>query len=155
MSLIFLLFGIGITLLAVELVVPGLIIGLVGALAVLAGVGLAFSDYGAQGGFSAALVAVLLLAAVVYAELVWLPKSRLARMFSMHTTLHGKSQPPVAEPDAVVGAEALAETVLAPSGYVVVAGRRYEAFCQDGYAAAGARLRVHAVDNFRVIVTAV
>lgn len=155
MSFIILLFGLGIALLAVELVVPGMIIGLAGALAILAGVVMAFADYGFQGGFLAATLALVLLAAVIYAELVWLPKSRLARIFSMHTTLDGTSQPPVADAGAVVGAEAVAETVLAPSGYVVVAGRRYEAFCQDGYAPAGARLRVNAVDNFRLIVTVV
>lgn len=155
MSLIFLLFAVGIALLAVELIVPGMIIGLVGALAILAGVVVAFADYGAQGGLGAATLAMLVLAAVIYAELVWLPKSRLARIFSMRTTLSGKSQPPVADAEAVLGAEAIAETVLAPSGYVVVKGRRYEAFAQDGYAAAGTHLRVSSVDNFRLIVTAV
>jgi membrane-bound serine protease (ClpP class) len=97
----------------------------------------------------------VVLTVVIYAELVWLPKSRLAKFFSMGTTLTGKSQPALAMPAEVIGVEAVAETTLAPSGYVQVAGRRYEAFCRDGFAAEGSRLRVKSVDNFRLIVTAV
>ncbi len=154
MSVVILLFGTGIVLLALELIVPGMVLGIAGGLAMLAGVGVAFVEFGPQGGWMAAVGAAVVLAAVIYAEFAWLPKSRLAKMFSMGTTLTEKSQPPVAKPAEVVGAEAVAETTLAPSGYVQVAGRRYEAFCQDGFAAEGARLRVRSVDNFRVIVTA-
>jgi membrane-bound serine protease (ClpP class) len=52
-----------------------------------------------------------------------------------------------------VGKTAEAVTTLAPSGYVVVDGRRYEAFSQSGHAAKGAILRVVGLDNFRLIVT--
>ncbi len=155
MSLVLLLFVTGIILLALELIVPGLVLGIAGGLAMLAGVALAFRENGSHGGWLAAAGAGVVLAAVIYAELVWLPKSRLAKFFSMGMTLAGKSQPPVAVADEVVGAEAVAETTLAPSGYVRVAGRRYEAFCQNGFAAEGARLRVRSVDNFRLIVTVV
>ena len=48
-------------------------------------------------------------------------------------------------------AEAL--TTLAPGGYVLVEGARYEAFCQSGFAAKGSALRVVGLDNFRLIVT--
>jgi membrane protein implicated in regulation of membrane protease activity len=53
----------------------------------------------------------------------------------------------------VVGREAVAQTVLAPSGYVVVDGKRYEAYSQTGHAIVGTRLRVVGLDNFRLIVT--
>jgi membrane-bound serine protease (ClpP class) len=155
MGVIILLFFTGITLLALELIVPGLVLGIAGFLAMIAGVVVAFSEFGSSGGWLAALGAGLFLVAVIYAEFAWLPNSRLAKIFSMGTTLLGSSQPAVAVPSEVVGADAIAETTLAPSGYVQVAGRRYEAFCQDGFAATGARLRVRSVDNFRLIVTAV
>jgi membrane-bound ClpP family serine protease len=63
------------------------------------------------------------------------------------------SQPPLANPGEVVGKAAEAVTTLAPSGYVLVEGRRYEAFCRSGHAPKGAALRVIGIDNFRVIVT--
>ena len=54
-----------------------------------------------------------------------------------------------------MGKEASALTILAPSGYVLVAGQRYEAFCQTGHAALGSILRVTGVDNFRLNVARV
>ena len=65
------------------------------------------------------------------------------------------SQPPLARPEDVVDQPAVALTPLAPSGFVDVAGRRYEAFCRSGYADKGSTLRVVGVDNFRLIVFSV
>jgi membrane-bound ClpP family serine protease len=152
MTTVLILLGLGVMLLAIELVVPGAIIGIVGALAMLAGVVVAFGEFGLQGGLLTLGLVILVLSAVIYVELVWLPKSALARWFSMSTTLEGQSQPPLADEASVAGADAVAETVLSPSGYVRVGGKRYEAFCRDGYAEQGSALSVVSVDNFRLIV---
>jgi membrane-bound ClpP family serine protease len=53
----------------------------------------------------------------------------------------------------VIGKPATAVTILAPSGYVLVEGRRFEAFCRSGHADRGDALSVIGVDNFRLIVT--
>jgi membrane-bound serine protease (ClpP class) len=90
---------------------------------------------------------------VLYLELVVLPKTALGRKMVVQATVDATSQPPVANPESVVDKPAEALTTLAPSGYVLVEGRRYEAFCRSGHAAKGALLRVVSVDNFRVIVT--
>ncbi len=153
MITVLILLGLGIVLLAIELVVPGAIIGIVGALAMLAGVLVAFGEFGAQGGLLTLGGVIVVLSTVIYIELVWLPKSALARWFSMSTTLAGRSQEPLADAAEVTGADAVAETVLSPSGYVRVGGRRYEAFCRDGFAEAGEVLRVVSLDNFRLIVS--
>ena len=90
--------------------------------------------------------------ATLYAELVWLPKTRFAQRFSVKST----SGTTIRQQDVeagVVGKSAEAVTTLAPSGYVLVEGRRYEAFCQSGHAERGAQLRVTGLDNFRLIVT--
>lgn len=152
MTLVLSLLAAGVLLLAVELVVPGAVIGVVGALCMLAGVLAAFGEFGVSGGLITLAVVMVVLTVVIYIELVWLPKSALAKWLSMSTTLTEQSQPPVADAAVVVGAEATAETVMAPSGYVRVRGRRYEAFCRDGHAMEGEKLRVVSVDNFRLIV---
>jgi len=113
----------------------------------------AFVQLGAAGGAVATGIALLIGVVTLYLEFVWLPKTRLARTFSMTETVAGRSQPEVADRAAVIGREAVAVTMLAPSGYVEIDGRRYEAFCQSGQAGAGARLRVVELDNFRLIVT--
>jgi membrane-bound ClpP family serine protease len=100
----------------------------------------------------AGVVAVALLGGAIYAELVLLPKTRLGRGLVVESTSGTSSQPPVAPSAAVVGRPATADTTLAPSGYVLVDGRRYEAFCRTGHVARGEALRVVGMDNFRLIV---
>ena len=153
MTLIIIFFCAGIVLLALEVVLPGAVLGILGALVMLAGCVAAFAHYGAGGGFLSMLAAVLLVSATFLLELFWLPKSRVAKYFSMSTTLEGASQPPLAEESEVLGREAVAETALAPSGYVRVGRRRLEAFSQAGFVRAGEKLTVTGLDNFRVLVT--
>lgn len=153
MTAVVLCFVVGIVLLALEIVVPGAILGVAGAISMLVGVFVSFGTFGGAGGAVATLIALMALAATVYLEFIWLPKSRLARGLSANTTIDATSQPALAHEAEVVGREAVAQTVLAPSGYVAVDGKRYEAYSQSGHAAVGARLRVVGLDNFRLIVT--
>jgi membrane-bound serine protease (ClpP class) len=153
MNAVLLLFLAGIVLLAGEIVTPGVVLGLLGALAMFAGCGLAFARFGVATGGLATLTAVGLLGLTLYLELVWLPKTRFGRKLVVQSASDAVSQPPVAEREAVVGRNAEALTTLAPSGYVAIDGRRYEAFCQSGHAPKGAVLRVVGLDNFRLIVT--
>ena len=88
----------------------------------------------------------------IYLELVILPRTSFGRGLIVHSTT-GAAQAPLALAEAVVGKDAAAVTTLAPSGYVLVEGKRYEAFCQSGHADKGALLRVIGIDNFRLIVS--
>jgi membrane-bound ClpP family serine protease len=153
MTLVLTLFAAGILLVALEVVVPGAVLGVFGGLFLLGGVIAAFLQLGTFGGSVATGAALLIGAVTLYLEFVLLPKTRLAKKFSMTETVSGRSQPEVAERKAVVGRDAVAVTTLAPSGYVELEGRRYEAFCQSGHVAAGARLRVVDLDTFRLVVT--
>ena len=155
MTLIVFLFAIGAILLALEVIVPGAILGIIGGIAMLVGVIVAFDQFGFQGGAFAGIAAVVLVAMTLYLEFVLLPKTRLARKFSMTDTVAGRSQPEIADRSSVVGKEVIAATTLAPSGYVELDGRRYEAFCRSGHAAIGSRLRVDDVDTFRLVVTSI
>jgi len=147
------LFVAGVLLVAVEVLVPGAILGVLGGLCLLGGVAAAFLHFGALGGVVATGVALAIGAVTLYLEFVVLPKSRLARKFSMTETVSSQSQPVVADRAAVVGRDAVAVTTLAPGGYVELDGRRYEASYQSGLAEAGTRLRIVDVDTFRLIVT--
>jgi membrane-bound ClpP family serine protease len=153
MNAILLLFLVGVVLLAGEIFTPGLVLGVLGALAMIAGCALAFSQFGQAMGALATFAAVVLLGLTLYLEMVWLPKTRFGKKLVVHSTQHATSQPMPADAEIVMGKTAEAVTTLAPSGYVNVEGRRYEAFCQSGHAAKGAALRVIGLDNFRLIVT--
>ena len=152
MNTVVLLFAVGVMLLAGEVFVPGAVLGIIGGLAMAAGCGVAFFQWGALGGALATVVALGFLGITLHLELVWLPKSRLGRGMVVESTVDATSQPPLAPAD-IVGKIAEAETPLVPTGYVRVEGRRYEAFCPAGHVAKGAMMRVAGLDNFRLIVT--
>jgi len=153
MNAIFLLFLIGVMLLAGEVFLPGAIFGIIGALFMAAGCVVSFIELGAGGGTVATVVALGLLGLTLYIELVWLPKTRFGRKLIVESVVGATSQAPLAEKEKVIGKTAEAVTPLAPSGYVLVDGKRYEAFSRSGHAAKGTLLRVIDLDNFRLIVT--
>lgn len=153
MNAIILLFLLGVLLLAGEVFVPGGVLGIIGGAAMLVGCVLSFHEFGPVGGTIATFLSVALLGLMLYVELAWLPKSRFGKKLVVQSASDATSQPPLAHPETVVGKSAEALTTLAPSGYVLVEGRRYEAFCQSGHVSKGAALRVVGLDNFRLIVT--
>jgi membrane-bound ClpP family serine protease len=148
MTAIIILFLAGILLLAFEVFVPGAVLGILGALLMLAGVVVAWVVHGAGGG----VVALALLALTLYLEFVVLPKTRLAKTFSMTATVAGTSQGPVASLAEVLDQVGETVTALSPSGYIAVKGRRYEAFSQSGFLPKGATVKVTGLDNFRLLV---
>jgi membrane-bound ClpP family serine protease len=153
MTTIVLLFLVGVVLLASDVFVSSFLLAVLGAVAMFAGCVFAYQDYGVLAAGLASAVALLLLAGTIYVELVVLPKTHFGRGLVVQSTSGSTSQPPPAETAAVVGKSAEALTTLAPTGYVLVAGRRYEAFCQSGHVPKGAALQVIGADNFRLIVS--
>lgn len=153
MNLIILLFVLGLVFLFFEVLVPGGVLGIVGGLTLVGGIVVAATKYGGTAGLIAGGTALVAVGATLYAELVWLPKTRFAQRFSVKSTSGTAIRQQDVEAGAVVGKTAEAVTTLAPSGYVLVEGRRYEAFCQSGHADRGAQLRVTGLDNFRLLVT--
>jgi membrane-bound serine protease (ClpP class) len=152
MSLILAMFVCGVILLALEVVVPGAILGITGGVFMLIGVIVSFDQYGLGGGALATAAAMVAVAVTLYLEFVLLPTSRIAKTFSMTATVDGRSQPAIAD-RSVIGRTVTAITTLAPSGVVELDGRRYEAFARTGHVAAGSQLSVVDVDNFRLIVS--
>jgi membrane-bound ClpP family serine protease len=152
MTAIILLFALGIVCLFFEVVVPGAVLGIVGGIFMLAGCAVAFADFGATGGAIAVVVAALLLGLTFYVEFVLLPKTRLGKKMFLDKAVDGASQPPPAPAREVVGQAGETLTTLAPSGYVLVGGRKFEAFSQSGLVPKGAAVKVTGLDNFRLIV---
>jgi len=153
MTLMILLFALGIVFLAVEVIVPGAILGSIGALLMLAGCVLAFIDYGTAGGVVALLACFSVAALVLYLEFKILPKTRIGKRAFLTAEISGVAAAFGDEALALVGKSAQALTMLSPSGYIIVEGQRYEAFCRSGQADAGSELQVIGADNFRLIVT--
>ena len=153
MTIVIVLFVLGVILLALEIVVPGAVLGSIGGMLMLGGVVAAFMNLGTIGGLVATIGALVLLGITFWVEMVWLPRSRVIAHLALGPAIDSVSQPPLAKESDVIGRDAVALSTLAPTGFVNVDGRRYEASCRSGYAAAGETLKVVGLDAFRLIVT--
>ena len=152
MTGIVLLFALGLVLLFFEVFVPGGVLGVLGALLMLVGCGFAFADYGLNGGAAATGLALALIGLTLYFELFVLPRTKLGRKLFLERAIAAQSQPPPAA-DSIVGATGETLTTLAPSGFVLIAGKKYEAASQSGLLPQGAAIKVTGLDNFRLIVS--
>lgn len=151
MEIILLLFVLGIVLLALDLFMPGVLLSVIGALAILAGTGRAFSLFGIGGGLLAFGVGVVLLAIALYLEYAVLPKTRLGKKFFLNSVVSGTSQP-AAESATLTGREGVVVTPLVPTGQIEIDGRRHEAQSLDGRLAEGTRVKVTGAQNFSLTV---
>ncbi len=153
MTLIILLFSIGILFIVVEVIIPGAILGSIGALLMFGGCVMAFIDYGTLGGIVAVLTAIAVASLAFFIEFRYLPKTKFGKRAFLTREMTAVSAAVSSEACALIGKSAEAITMLSPSGYVLVEGHRYEAFCQSGQAPAGSALDIIGADSFRLIVT--
>lgn len=119
-------------LIGAEFVLPGMVIGLIGAALGIFGLYLA-----AQAGFSEFLLyASVLIVGVVIEFLVFrkLAPGVAARLgLASHAVSDGSAVPTAESFSDLVGREGVALTALAPGGSVEVAGRRVQAASIDGF----------------------
>lgn len=149
MNWIILLYAIGITLIALEVIIPGGILGVIGALTIFGGCAWAYYELGPMDGTIASASAFVVTGLILWLEFRFLPKRAfLTKSVTSVSSSYGE------EAQELVGKPAEAVTTLSPSGYVRIEGKRYEAFCEGGHTKAGTALTVVGADNFRLIVAA-
>lgn len=153
MTLVILLFAIGILLIVLEVIVPGGILGGIGGLLMILGTVVAFRELGSGGGFIALAAAIVASGLALYFEFQILPKTRIGKRAFLTKEFTAVSQAIGSDAQNLIGKPAVALTMLSPSGYVRVDGLRYEAFCRSGQVPAGAALEITGADNFRLIVS--
>lgn len=152
MSVILGLMILGFVLIMVEIFIPGGVVGAIGGVCLLAGVVVAYQDFGAEGAIIAFLVGIVGLAVCLYTEFKILPKTPMGRRLFLGKTISGKSQPDVAT-EEMQGKEGSTLTALAPSGYVLVEGQKLEAYSRSGFLEKGDKVRVDSFDQFKVTVS--
>jgi membrane-bound ClpP family serine protease len=153
MTLIVLLFLLGILLIGVEVIIPGAILGTIGGVLMFAGCVVAYFEFGSGGGTIAVVVAFAIGGFALFLEFHWLPKTKLGKRAFLTKEITAVSAALGDEARELIGMSAEALTMLSPSGYVRVNGRRYEAFCQSGQVPMGTALEITGADNFRLIVS--
>jgi membrane-bound serine protease (ClpP class) len=131
----------GLILIGAEFLLPGAVVGTIGALLGLAGLGLAAS----HGLVPFLALAALLVAGIGLELLVFrrLVPDLAARLGIANPTVDpGAAVPGAGAFAALVGREGVTLTALAPTGSVEVAGRRVEATSADGFLDKGTAVTV-------------
>lgn len=150
--LIIFLFALGILLIGFEIIVPGGILGSLGGILMFAACVLSYLTFGAAGGTIAVVSGLGVAALAIFIELRILPRTKLGRRAFLTREITAVSSNLAEEGSQLVGQTAEAVTMLSPTGYVTVGGRRFEAFCRTGQVPAGSILEVISADNFRLVV---
>lgn len=139
----------GFLLLAAEVCVPGMILGIIGFLILAASVALVFAQYGVLTGLISAFVIGGL---TLTGFMVWLwifPKTFIGRRIVL-----SNSQPATqtaAENQELIGATGVALTMLRPAGTARINGRRMDVTTSGEFLEEGAELIVTAADGMRIV----
>jgi membrane-bound serine protease (ClpP class) len=144
------LFVVGFLLLAAEVFLPGLIVGTIGLLCLIASVILVFNDYGASAGVVAGFVVGGL---TVAGFLIWLnifPRTFVGRRIMLFTRQEAGGA--AADHQALIGQSGEAITPLRPSGTVRIDGKRVDVTAVGDFIEQGANVVVIAADGMRVAV---
>ena len=151
MELVITLLVVGVILLSLETLLPGMIAGVIGLLCLAAGVIAAFVTFGPQTGFYVfASVTVL----VIVGTLIWVkvfPSTRMARQFTSDKTSGdiGTDRP------ELLNQTGTALTRLRPSGTALINDRRVDVVTEGVMIERDTPIKVVAVEGMRVVVAAI
>ena len=152
MSAIVILFACGLLLLAFEVFIPGLVLGITGGGCMAAGTVVAFAKFGATTGYLTGAAGLLLVTATFATEFWLMPKKGTMRRLKIGLGTSGSEPQAPAAADQVVGRTAVAVTTLAPSGYVKLGEQRFEARSEGGFVPQGATVTVVGINSFQLLV---
>lgn len=142
---------VGAALLLLETILPGMVAGILGICCLIAGVVLAYSNFGMRTG-NWILVGVIL--GLIAGTAVWLrffPGSRVAKVFISQKIIGDLK---VDKPE-LLDQVGVALTNLRPSGTALINGQRVDVVTEGAMIEQGATLKVVAVEGMRVVVRAV
>lgn len=148
MALILTLLVLGAILLFLEVLLPGMIAGIIGFVCLMAAVILGYRDYGPQTG---SVILGVVLAGLVIGGWGWLkffPESRIAKRFISQGST---GELGVAKPELLNGT-GVALSQLRPSGIATINGQRVDVVTEGGLIERGTAIKVVAVEGARVVV---
>lgn len=140
----------GIILIGAEIYVPGGILGLLGALALIGAAALGFMLFGPANGLISALIIV---AATTLGFFLWIryfPGSSMGKLLTLGQT--GDTYRSSDDRTELLDAEGTALTNLTPSGVAEINGQRIDVVADGGWVDQGARVKVVNIHGNRVVV---
>ena len=141
----------GLVLMALEVYVPGFVLGSIGAMLLVVAVILCYRTYGISASVIVGILEVVLTLAIVFASLKWFPETAAGKRMILGKTQMGARSQTECEPD-LVGREGVAHTMLRPSGTALVDGKRLDVVAESGMIERGSAIKIVAVQENHVVV---
>lgn len=150
MELVIILLAVGVLLIIAEMVLPGIIAGVLGGLCLLAGIIEGYVVFGARTGN---LILMGVLAGLLAGLAIWLkffPDSRLGRLLVSQRVVGeiGTDRP------ELLGKTGTAFTRLRPAGTAMIDGKRVDVVTEGQLVEKGAAIRVVGVEGMKIVVRA-
>jgi membrane-bound serine protease (ClpP class) len=149
MGMIALLIIVGLVLLFLETILPGLIAGALGLLALGAAVVYAYLDLGPRGGNTTLVLVLFLLCVGTILWVKFFPDSAVAKVFVSKHQIGNVG----AEKPELLGQTGVTLTALRPAGTSMINGKRVDVVAADGsFIEKGATVKVIEIEGLRVVV---
>jgi membrane-bound serine protease (ClpP class) len=148
MELVAILIVVGVILLALETVLPGLVAGIAGFCCLVAAVILGYQRLGAPAGhwILIGVVAGLIVGAMLWVK--YFPNSVLAKPFVSQRQIGSIGN----EKPELLNQHGVAVTPLRPSGVAVIQGKRVDVISEGGHVQRDTPVKVVAIEGLRVVV---
>lgn len=152
MTLIILLFTIGLILLVAEVIIPGGILGIIGGILLFIGSALSFAQFGTGYGLLALTITAIAAATLFYIQFKILPNTRVGKHLFLSRQITASSSDLPKRYAELIGKSAIAATILSPSGYITIGDKQYEAVSQSGLIQKNTELTVTSATPFQLTV---
>ncbi|MBN2508472.1 MAG: NfeD family protein [Verrucomicrobia bacterium] len=150
MALVVILLVLGVVLLFLETILPGMVAGIAGFGCLIGAVAVGYKEFGVAVG-NVLLTGVLVGLIIGFAFWAkYFPESRVARIFISK----GEVGTIAAEKPELLNTTGTALTALRPSGTALIQGKRVDVVTEGPFIERGAGVKVVAIEGLRVVVRA-
>jgi len=135
-----------------EVFVPGGILGTIGGVCLITSTVLTYNTYGAVPAIIQFCLSLLFVIFFFFFTIYLLPQTGFGKMLILSSTEEGYQSNIEQAEDDILGKEGKSITTMAPSGTILIDGKRYEATSQTGLLKEGEPVTVVGKDAFKLIV---
>jgi membrane-bound ClpP family serine protease len=142
---------IALVLIAVDLYLPGFVLGSIGIVLMLTALAVCYQNFGLSWTCALFLAETLLGIGAAYASMQIAPRTSLGRkmiLFHQQTAARAGTEPP----PELVGKQGVAQSLLRPSGVAVIDGKRLDVTAESGIIERGSAVKVVAIEGTRILV---
>lgn len=142
----------GLLLIAAELFVPGMVLGFLGCVALIASAILTFLHFGLLPGLGVVCILSIISLGLFLAWMRVFPRTFVGRKLSLNASVRGGNDIP--DFTIWIGKTGLSFTALRPSGVALIDGKRLDVVTDGEFIEKGMPIRVARAEGARIIVKA-